>query len=70
MNNNSKAAKGKTEAMMEAVLAGDRRALAKAISSDPNRQRQVFNSESPAHAYELLHADMLHGQDAEAKRER
>jgi len=32
-------------------------ALAKAIGSDPNRQRQLFASASPAHAYELLHAE-------------
>ncbi len=32
-------------------------ALAKAIGTDPNRQRQLFASVSPAHAYELLHAE-------------
>jgi hypothetical protein len=32
-------------------------ALAKAIGSDRNRQRMLFGVDTPAHAYELLHAD-------------
>ena len=32
-------------------------ALARAIGTDPNIQRQLFNAHSPAHAYEILHAE-------------
>ena len=32
-------------------------ALAKAIGTDPNRRRQLFAARTPAHAYELMHAD-------------
>lgn len=32
-------------------------ALARAIGTDPIIQRQLFNAESPAHAYEILHAE-------------
>jgi mannitol/fructose-specific phosphotransferase system IIA component (Ntr-type)/Kef-type K+ transport system membrane component KefB len=31
--------------------------LARAIGSDPNIQRQLFSAKSPAHAYEILHAE-------------
>jgi mannitol/fructose-specific phosphotransferase system IIA component (Ntr-type)/Kef-type K+ transport system membrane component KefB len=32
-------------------------ALAQAIGTDPNRQRMLFTAASPAHAYEILHAE-------------
>ncbi len=32
-------------------------ALARAIGSDPSIQRQLFDAKSPAHAYEILHAE-------------
>jgi len=32
-------------------------ALARAIGLDPNIQRQLFNARSPAHVYEILHAE-------------
>ncbi len=32
-------------------------ALARAVSSDRNIQRQLFHAKSPAHAYEILHAE-------------
>jgi PTS system fructose-specific IIC component len=32
-------------------------ALAQAIGTDPNRQRQLFLSATPAHAYEIMHAE-------------
>jgi PTS system fructose-specific IIC component len=32
-------------------------ALAHAIATDPNRQRQLYAAATPAHAYEILHAD-------------
>lgn len=32
-------------------------ALARAVGSDPNVQSQLFNADSPAHAYEILHAE-------------
>jgi mannitol/fructose-specific phosphotransferase system IIA component (Ntr-type) len=33
--------------------------LARAVGSDPNIQLQLFNSKTPAHAYEVLHAEDL-----------
>ncbi|TDJ72246.1 MAG: PTS fructose transporter subunit IIA [Planctomycetota bacterium] len=32
-------------------------ALARAIGTDPNVQRQLFTAKTPAHAYEILHAE-------------
>ncbi len=32
-------------------------ALARAVGSDPNVQRQLFNAASPAHAYDILHTE-------------
>ncbi len=32
-------------------------ALARAIGTDPHVQRQLFTAKTPAHAYEILHAE-------------
>ena len=32
-------------------------ALARAVGTDPNVQRQLFNAETSAHAYDILHAE-------------
>lgn len=36
-------------------------ALARAIGTDPNVQYQLFNAHTPAHAYEILHAEESEG---------